>query len=157
MKFVGPWTVHECTIHSWLGQIVRLGGKKKKNQKTQPMIQRAESKLAHNVDILSTLFDVYSWEFQFHFTDGIIKSYFHNYSILLLQIRILRKLQICSLIELDDLIISSSLAMLIVKLGSVWIQLKTENWKYCIKIIFKYVNSTMRSIFNKKIDEKWYL
>ena len=20
MKFVGPWTVHECTIHDWLGQ-----------------------------------------------------------------------------------------------------------------------------------------
>ena len=34
---------------------------------------------------------------------------------------------------------------------SVWIQLiiaKTENWKYCNKIIFKYVNSAVGSIFN---------
>lgn len=29
MEFVGPWTVHECTVHGWLGQIVRLGRKKK--------------------------------------------------------------------------------------------------------------------------------
>ena len=34
---------------------------------------------------------------------------------------------------------------------SVWIEFidaKIENWKYCNKIIFKYVNSTMRLIFN---------
>ena len=27
MEFVGPWTVHGCTIHGWLGQIVWLGKK----------------------------------------------------------------------------------------------------------------------------------
>ena len=35
--------------------------------------------------------------------------------------------------------------------SSVWIEFidaKIENWKYCNKIIFKYVNSTMRLIFN---------
>ena len=35
--------------------------------------------------------------------------------------------------------------------GSIWIQfilLKTENWKYCNKIIFKYVNSVVGPIFN---------
>ena len=37
-------------------------------------------------------------------------------------------------------------------LGSVWIHLKTE--KYCSKIIFKCVNSTMGPIFNEKIDKK---
>ena len=31
---------------------------------------------------------------------------------------------------------------------------KTENWKYCNKIIFKYVNSAVRPIFNEKITEK---
>ena len=39
VEFLGSWTVHECTVHNWLAQIVRLG-KKKKNQKTQPRIQR---------------------------------------------------------------------------------------------------------------------
>ena len=34
---------------------------------------------------------------------------------------------------------------------------ETENWKYCSKIIFKYVNSAMRSIFNEKVAEKWNL
>ena len=34
---------------------------------------------------------------------------------------------------------------------------KTENWKHCSKIIFKYVNSTMGPIFNEKIAEKWNL
>ena len=29
-----------------------------------------------------------------------------------------------------------------------------ENWKYCSKIIFKCVNSTMGPIFNKKVTEK---
>ena len=28
---------------------------------------------------------------------------------------------------------------------------ETENWKYCSKIIFKCVNSTMRPIFNEKL------
>ena len=42
---------------------------------------------------------------------------------------------------------------------SVWIQLKTENWKlkiekYCSKIIFKCVNSIIEHIFNEKITEK---
>ena len=32
-----------------------------------------------------------------------------------------------------------------------------ENWKYCNKIIFKYVNSTVGPIFNEKIDKKWSL
>ena len=31
---------------------------------------------------------------------------------------------------------------------------ETENWKYCSKIIFKCVNSTVRPIFNEKIDKK---
>ena len=39
--------------------------------------------------------------------------------------------------------------------GSVWIQLKTE--KHCNKIIFRYVNSIVESIFNEKVDKKWYL
>ena len=34
---------------------------------------------------------------------------------------------------------------------------ETENWKYCSKIIFKYVNSTVRPIFNEKVVEKWSL
>ena len=47
-------------------------------------------------------------------------------------------------------------------LGSVWIELiflklKTENWKYCSKIIFKCVNSIAGPIFNEKIAEKWSL
>ena len=29
-----------------------------------------------------------------------------------------------------------------------------ENWKYCNKIIFKCVNSSMRSIFNESFAEK---
>ena len=33
-------------------------------------------------------------------------------------------------------------------------KLKTENWKYCNKIIFKYMNSTVGPIFNKKFDKK---
>ena len=32
-----------------------------------------------------------------------------------------------------------------------------ENWKNCSKIIFKYINSVMGPIFNKKITEKWCL
>ena len=32
-----------------------------------------------------------------------------------------------------------------------------ENWKYCSKIIFKCVNSTVKPIFNKKVAEKWDL
>ena len=31
---------------------------------------------------------------------------------------------------------------------------ETENWKYCSKIIFKYVNSTVGPIFNEKVVEK---
>ena len=47
-------------------------------------------------------------------------------------------------------------------MGSVWIELillilKTENWKYYNKIIFKCVNSAVGSIFNEKIAEKWNL
>ena len=34
-------------------------------------------------------------------------------------------------------------------------KLKTE--KYCNEIIFKYVNSTVESIFNEKMVEKWNL
>ena len=46
--------------------------------------------------------------------------------------------------------------------GFVWIELivaETENWnwKYCSKIIFKYVNSIVRPIFNEKVVKKWYL
>ena len=46
--------------------------------------------------------------------------------------------------------------------GSIWIELillklKTKNWKYCNKIIFKYVNSIVRPIFNKKVTKKWSL
>ena len=37
------------------------------------------------------------------------------------------------------------------------LKLKTENWKYCSKIIFKCVNSVVRPIFNEKIDKKWNL
>ena len=33
-------------------------------------------------------------------------------------------------------------------------KLKTENWKYCSKIIFKYVNSIVGSIFNILIREQ---
>ena len=41
-------------------------------------------------------------------------------------------------------------------IGSIWIELivaknwklKTENWKHCSKIIFKYVNSIVGPIFN---------
>ena len=29
-----------------------------------------------------------------------------------------------------------------------------ENWKYCSKIIFKYVNSTVEPIFNESLIEK---
>ena len=32
--------------------------------------------------------------------------------------------------------------------------LKAENWKYCSKIIFKYVNSAVGSIFNESFIEK---
>ena len=43
--------------------------------------------------------------------------------------------------------------------GSVWIELillnlKTENWKHCSKIIFKSVNSTVGPIFNEKVAKK---
>ena len=34
---------------------------------------------------------------------------------------------------------------------------ETENWKYCNKIIFKCVNSTVGPIFNEKVTEKWCL
>ena len=34
---------------------------------------------------------------------------------------------------------------------------KIENWKHYSKIIFKCVNSIVKSIFNEKIAEKWYL
>ena len=36
----------------------------------------------------------------------------------------------------------------------VWIPLTTENWKHCNKIIFKYVNSDVRSIFNENFAKK---
>ena len=47
-------------------------------------------------------------------------------------------------------------------LGFVWkelilLKLKIENWKHCSKIIFKYVNSIVESIFNEKIVKKWDL
>ena len=32
-----------------------------------------------------------------------------------------------------------------------------ENWKHCSKIIFKYINSAVRPIFNEKVAEKWNL
>ena len=32
-----------------------------------------------------------------------------------------------------------------------------KNWKHCSKIIFKYVNSVVESIFNEKVAEKWDL
>ena len=43
--------------------------------------------------------------------------------------------------------------------GSDWIDLifvenENCNWKYCNKIIFKYVNSIVELIFNKKVTEK---
>ena len=31
------------------------------------------------------------------------------------------------------------------------------NWKYCNKIIFKYVNSVVGPIYNEKVVEKWNL
>ena len=34
---------------------------------------------------------------------------------------------------------------------------ETKNWKYCSKIIFKCVNSTVRFIFNEKVVDKWDL
>ena len=37
------------------------------------------------------------------------------------------------------------------------LKLKTENWKHCSKIIFKYVNNAIGPIFNEKIDKKWNL
>ena len=47
-------------------------------------------------------------------------------------------------------------------LGYVWIELillklKTENWKYCNKIIFKCMNSNVRPNFNEKVIQKWDL
>ena len=46
--------------------------------------------------------------------------------------------------------------------GSVWIELillklKTENWKHCSKIIFKWVDSAVWPIFNENVDKKWSL
>ena len=38
-----------------------------------------------------------------------------------------------------------------------FIELKIKNWKHYSKIIFKCVNSTVRSIFNEKVVEKWCL
>ena len=35
--------------------------------------------------------------------------------------------------------------------------LKTENWKYCNKIIFKYINSNVGPNFNEKVTQKWDL
>ena len=50
MKFVSPWTVHECTVHDWLGQIVRLGKKKKKKENAaQDSAENAESKRALHI------------------------------------------------------------------------------------------------------------
>ena len=34
------------------------------------------------------------------------------------------------------------------------LKLKTKNWKHYTKIIFKYVNSAIKLIFNEKIIEK---
>ena len=53
-------------------------------------------------------------------------------------------------------------SLLLNDVESVWIELillklKTENWKYCSKIIFKCVNSTVGPIFNEKVVKKWYL
>ena len=39
-------------------------------------------------------------------------------------------------------------------LRSIWIQLKLKTEKHCSKIIFKCVNSTVRPIFNEKVNEK---
>ena len=36
VEYVGSWTVHLCTVHSWIGHIMRLP-KKKKKQKTQTL------------------------------------------------------------------------------------------------------------------------
>ena len=41
-----------------------------------------------------------------------------------------------------------------VHLGSVWIPLIAENWKYYNKIIFKFVNSTVEPSFKVVFGEK---
>ena len=46
MEFVGPWIMHECTVHGWLGQIVRLEQKKSENA-AQDSTENAGSKRAH--------------------------------------------------------------------------------------------------------------
>ena len=35
-----------------------------------------------------------------------------------------------------------------------FVETETENWKYCSKIIFKCVNSTVGPIFNEKVTKK---
>ena len=52
--------------------------------------------------------------------------------------------------KLNDKISWQFLSMSNAYLGSVWIPLITENWKYCSKIIFKYVNNIVRPNF--KVD-----
>ena len=39
----------------------------------------------------------------------------------------------------------------------VWISLIVKNWKYCNKIIFKYVNNVIRPSFKEKVVEWRYL
>ena len=47
-----------------------------------------------------------------------------------------------------------------IRLGLDWLRVClnivyfAKNWKYCSKIIFKYVNSAVRPIFNENFDEK---
>ena len=38
--------------------------------------------------------------------------------------------------------------------NSVWILLIVENWKYCSRIIFKYMNSVMGPVLIKKLIKK---
>ena len=35
--------------------------------------------------------------------------------------------------------------------------IETENWRYCNKIIFKYINSNVGPNFNEKVTQKWDL
>ena len=35
VEYVGSWTVHLCTVHSWIGHIMRLQKKKKKKKETE--------------------------------------------------------------------------------------------------------------------------
>ena len=64
--------------------------------------------------------------------------------------------------EKVDFVTDNFLCVVMIRLvywRCVWIEfifteIKNWNWKHCSKIIFKCVNSAVRSIFNKKIAEK---